>query len=643
MNAHTQETVHKLVAALDAESRTVLKSKYGFRGAPQRANKTVGKLRRKSAAYIDAAEKKAVRLLRRTKNAPVLNEALDAEDELIWKTVSTPVSSCGEAVFKKEAYESLLERLPGEIMVLIRAVYNDLPQWLADNAVEAPNAWFRCTHDKEEVFSKLNSFSAFFQNVHFPVELERILEKLAVDRDFLQFLTALHDRTFGVYRGYLAEKPISSVALRSIRLHLMMVHGFRAEAAPLDHITEEYNLAYKDDRLTPETAAEVLVERPHLFTCSGSERWAPNGDVAKPAKDAAPGDAGAGREVQKEEQHWRFERPWSETTASDIILEIVQEKGICHQKEIMTLLMERAAGRFKEVNVQIAVAIRKEFIQLAPSVYGWARRFQEIDPVSAQSDRLLTSRDCLKYVRGRYAGEPMNSWPLWTPAMERKWCLWARDARLPKLYQSLLYIANPDLWPASDAEKEEWKNAKTYEAHYYYDMPVKLRDWEKLPYLQDLFLVASEAKTRGWTNWLRINRLLNQIRRYQSAVPILMGLIVLDVVLPADKWQKLHVVGPSIDGFLSALEAEIKDKGFLHWDDDAGNCLRGVIRKQKADEDLGWVAKEDRAVLAELLKPGLIRKNIAECRAGRKKEQMRSEKNAGKDSKMKGPEQLSLF
>lgn len=483
MNAHTQETVHKIIAALDDESRTILESKYGFGGMPKRSNKAVGKSLRKSAASIDAAEKKAVRLLRWPKDALVLIEALTAEDAFIWKTVSTPVSSCGEAVFKKETYEPLFERLPGEIIVLIRVAYHDLHLWLADNAVEAPTAWFRCTYDKEEVFSKLNSLSAFFENAPFPVAVEQILKKLAVDRDFLQFLTALQDRTLGVYKEYLAQKPISSSVLRSIRLHLMMLHRFRAESAPLDHIIEDYNQAYEDDRLTPETAAEVLAGRPHLFTCGGNERWSPNGDVVKPAKDAAPGDAGAGRELQKKEPYWRLERPWSETTASDIVMEIVQEKQICHQKDIVTLLMERADGRFKEVNVQMAVATRKEFIQLAPSVYGWARRFQKIDPVLAQSDRLLNRRDCIKYVHGRYAGEPMNAWPLWTPAMERKWCLWAKDAQPPRLYQSLLYIANPDLWPVSDAEKDKWKNAKKFDAHYYYDIPVTLRDWEKLPFL----------------------------------------------------------------------------------------------------------------------------------------------------------------
>ena len=87
--------------------------------------------------------------------------------------------------------------------------------------------------------------------------------------------------------------------------------------------------------------------------------------------------------------------------------------------------------------------------------------YRNIDPVLAKSDLLLNYRDCRQYIMGRYAGEPMNSFPLWTPAMERKWCFWAKNESDPQLYQSLLYIADPNLWPAPDSEKEKWKEKRS--------------------------------------------------------------------------------------------------------------------------------------------------------------------------------------
>ena len=96
-----------------------------------------------------------------------------------------------------------------------------------------------------------------------------------------------------------------------------------------------------------------------------------------------------------------------------------------------------------------------------------------IDPVNTWSEILLTRRICKSFMLERYAGEPLNAYPLWTPAMEQHWCLWAEGnselnlgigfggasdkAYNRKLYQSLLFVSEPDLWPASDAVKTRWR------------------------------------------------------------------------------------------------------------------------------------------------------------------------------------------
>ena len=151
-------------------------------------------------------------------------------------------------------------------------------------------------------------------------------------------------------------------------------------------------------------------------------------------------------------------------------------------------------------------------------------------------------------------------------------------------------------------------------------------------------MVATQVKAHGCINGIRINHILSQKMNSQGSMPILLGLIALNVILPAQHWQQMHASGVAIDDFLSLLKDEIKGKGFLHWDDDAGHYLRDFIRKQQTDKDWGWVSKVDQEILADLVKPGLIRRNLAACKAIEE-----NKRNTGEISKTKPSEQLSLF
>ncbi len=642
MNPLTQKAVYKAIAFLNNELRQVLELKYGIGGKPCYTNKKTGQLIGKSARHVDVAENKAIRQLRRPDIAKPLINALKNEDELIWKTISEPVAACGRLVLKRESYETLFEKLPGEILMLIRMAYQHFYAWLEYNTVDAPAACFRSTYTGDEVLGQLNGFSEIIEQNSPPIRIEHFMQQLNVDPDFLRFLLALHGRNFKFYDEYIAEQPISSQVLRAIRIHLMMSSEFQTETRPLDRIIEAFNSIYSDDRLITATASALLNSRPHLFNDSGDGNWSVNKNLAQSILMLKAPDNDISHEFAEEKPDCYFERPWSEMTAGDIIMEIVQAQKICRRPDLVAHFLERTQGRYLEVSILPVIKSKKELINVAPSVCGWAASFRDIDPVLAHSDELLNTMDCRQYILARYAGEPMNIFPLWTPAMERKWCLWAQNDKDPQLYQSLLYIADPDLWPAPDTEKEIWKEKKRWDGCYYFKSPLTFPDWRKLPALQDLFAVATRVKAHGCINGMRINHLLNQMMHTQGAAPILLGLIALNVILPAGDWQQMHASGPALHDFLDLLEGEIKGKGFLHWDDDAGNYLRDYIRdyirEQRSDKEWGWVSKQDRKILTDLVKPGLIRHNIADCKALEK-----NERHPGEISKNKPSEQLTLF
>ena len=237
-----------------------------------------------------------------------------------------------------------------------------------------------------------------------------------------------------------------------------------------DQIVNDYNAVYHDDQLNIYMAETTMRTRPHLFVEAGEQVWSALGSVREYAPYAEVDDVITETEVAQKYSDGKkssvvFERPWSETTAADIVLEILQLNDFSRRKSIAKALFERTGGRHQETSVQLALTTHEDILEVAPEVYALRGTCETIDPVNTWSEILLTKRACKSFMLERYAGESLNAYPLWTPAMEQHWCLWAEGnselnlgigfggtsdrADNCKLYQSLLFVSEPDLWPVS--------------------------------------------------------------------------------------------------------------------------------------------------------------------------------------------------
>ena len=255
--------------------------------------------------------------------------------------------------------------------------------------------------------------------------------------------------------------------------------------------------------------------------------------------------------------------------------------------------------------VDAALHIEPDIVELAPSIYGLKSRLRKQAPEA--SDLLLSRSDCRKYVTRRYAGEPVNTFPLWTAAMEFKWCMWLerkmqgmkndgsrryyhQHRSYQKLLESLLCVSDPDQWPIEENEKTIWRFRKQTWGIYHYRIQIPDNIWKDMPSLQDLFTVGNLAKQLGYMNCLRTNQAL-AITRISSprAVKTLSVLIILEMLSPAENWQKMHHIGDRMDERLLSMIREIRKKGFLHWDDYIGRSLREDIQKMEGTKNIGWV------------------------------------------------------
>ncbi len=608
---HLRNLLNRAIHKLPADLKTVLILRYGLQDGNRQS---VGKISRQlnaKASRIARMEIKAIRQLRRPKICAPLFEALDAVDPVIWHEIAEEISEAGSLVRKSDNYDTPMQNLPGEISLAIKCRYSSLGKWIECNAVENENLWFRSKHPPETVKDKVGQLAGIWNRDTTPLLVCSLLSELQVDVAFLRFLLALSPWVSGFYGGYVALRPISSVELRAIRLHLLFLYKYAASPIPLEQVVEDCNTLYHDDQLNAAITETIMKSKSHLFLETGDQAWSGLGSAREHAPytetdDVAPEDDGALSGANREKPPFVYERPWSETTASVIVREIVEERGLCRQQSIIRLFGARTEGRYQIVNAVVSLDLDEDFLEVAPRVYGLRKVYGNIDPLKGWSDILLTREACKIFVTERYAGEPLNAYPFWTPAMEEQWCFWAaRNSELNfgiglggrsdrafnrKLFQSLLFVSDPERWSVSESLKKQWLFKKQALSEYHFAKPVPHPIWQRIPSLQDLFSVAMTSKRLGYTNWIMASRILALGPHSLQTAGTFALLIALEIILPADNWQQRHEMGPHMDSALLIMEKGIRKKGFVHWRDETGTYFKDQLQKNLNGNHLGWVS-----------------------------------------------------
>jgi len=578
------------INSLDKNLRDILIFRYGIGGKRRFSSEETADSLNISIKKVSILEKKAIRKLRKPLVLKQVVKDLESIHSLIWTTLSEAVSSAGEIVYKSESLEQAFDKLQGEILLGIKCQYEIPNVWLSENAHELPFAWFRSKYPEKIVSAAVNETNNILKRISLPVTIQFLLKTLNIDDELMKLVISLVDPNLKFYREYTAKRPLTTIPLRTIRIHLILLHKYFSNQTQCHQIIKDYNSIYTDDHLVPETAEKVMIANPHLFCGSKDKGW----KCIEQATNVLT------QEIANEKPCYFFERPWSETTATDIVKEILEEKKICHLFDISKAFMERAGHRYVLINVNTALRKENDFKVMAPRVYALYDCNCKPENLNELYKVLLNNRDCYNYIIERYAGAPMNTYPLWTPYMERMWCIWAQKHGNYKTYQSLLYIANPSLW-ATNEDLEKWNEEKKWNGYYYFESELSYPVWATIPLLQDLFTIVTDAKLKGYINWKNANRSINQLPAYHKSASILFILIVLEVIIPAEHWQKPHYFGPKLDDFISGLIDEIRKKGFVHWEDNAGLYLKRLICDKKIKKNMGWVTVNDYKKLVSIL------------------------------------------
>ena len=608
----TKEMIHEAVRNLGGEQAQVIELLYGFGGRKRIPQQEVAELIGCSPTSVEEIATKAIRNLRHPRVFKSITKALDDAEDEIWGILGGP----DHLLFKDEVTASFEEHLPGEYQVAIMVRYKFLSEWLVQHTCEAPRAWYRGTYSCEELLQVIDRIEMVHHEVRLPIPLQSLSRTLQVDPELLVLAIRLAGHS-SISRGYFAKSHSGIRVGRAIDLHRMFSFTYLDAPVSLNALVKNYNDLHSEDRVGPEEMEIALSTKPHLFLELGDMGWVGIGLVDD---DWSHIECGAPPTPPETDGRILRHLPHREPPGPDfaeIIRQILLE-GPLHISKILPALIEKAGRTRSPKTLNAVLKGSEDFTFLAPEVLSLRQHLREATIMEAARSMLVNRRQCLLYILARCAGEPVDAYPLWGPTLEMKMCCWAENIDAPKLFPSLMAVADPESWDLPDGFRKLWIFKKKGFGRYRLFQEIKKSAWSVRPRFRHLLAVAMCAKHLGYINWLRINDIvkpqLYQQVYDQDAVPILALLIALGLVEPEDHWQKRHQVGRGVDSFVSQLSHELHRKGRIRWKEGVGTEILGRLEHAWHSEDIGWVQARSLEVLLSSLRGEEMREEAdTEC------------------------------
>jgi len=457
--------------------------------------------------------------------------------------------------------------------------------WLSANTRVTARAWYRSPFPEAELDRLMRELAA--DTLQLPVPIESLARRIPCPEQALETAVGLC-ADHRLYSGYVVRMPIGTRAPRAIRLHRILSGTHAGEVVRAQQLAAEYRSEFADDACTFVDAQFSMAAYPHLFLRLAELGWCGIGAAGK--RKPAPNGA---NEVTL--HRWSEERKSGQDPADrDTVVQVLEECGLLRLYQVQRLVRARSGGAIAPSSVGVYLSTLEEFIRLAPGVYGLSGA-----PVPATSKLLLNRGACLQYMLARWAGEPADAYPLWTPAMEAEWCEWAQSTE-KNLLGSLLSVVDPSYW-SPDSFQAIWQWKKECLEHYRFETAPRYPLANVA--LLDLLSIVKCARWRGAVNWVLANRVTGARMLNRSTASVMALLIGLGAVVPAHHWQRPHAVGTGATEIDDVLSEELHRKGSLAWGGPSGGALLDRLAKAIDGGDTGWVPRSELRRLLDRLIP----------------------------------------
>ena len=587
--------IQNMLNSLKDKEKEIIVLRYGFFGHPVHTLEEIGGNFGVTRERIRQLEQKALGILSRPANLKLFKRYISAKQDEIWGKLADKNGMLDKSLSEKQ----IRNKVEGEFVLAVDCCMGSADKWLSEYACETDKVWYKSGYSEEAI--KNLTFQLRSIERCLPVSLKTIAKEYNADGTLLRLVIGLSD-FLKQYKGYALSGALGARARRTINLHRILTEKYKDETVSINELVREHNNIFPEEACSERDAEIVMEIASHLFVQIADIGWCSIGESGNVIqREAELLTDGENFDEQDDEQVENNED--AEISIRLIIKRFFETKGPCRLSEIVNYFNENDDINYPAGSINYILSYSSEFTRLAPGLYGLWEKHADVPENQLVSDFLLTDQSCRLYVLARYSGEMPGAYPFWNYSMEYKWCKWLEEkGDNPMLFESLLFVAEPQHWKVSDSEKEFWISEKSQMAKYHFAASLLAFGENDIPDLIKLFALAKHAKNIGRMNWFLANRILNstRINSQNSAVSLAM-LTGLGVLQPCSHWQASHRTDYDIDSFLEPLSQQLYRTGSLEWNSPAGLYVKEKLKKSVYEKVGGWLTQSRLLNIADML------------------------------------------
>jgi hypothetical protein len=588
------EMTEILISELSARPRDVIRRRYGIGRDQAETLEQIGTHYNCTRERIRQIEKKALEVLSVSAKLLPIMDCLVAYGDEAWDGLGGKKGYISQHSIKN------VRGLPPEFLFLSDLAGVALEDWLDTYGRRWQGGWCSKSINITELDAIAHSLERDWEGKALP--RPSCHQGLHSDIDLTAVAAELK---FGkrLYGGYVLEANRETrLVRRVIELHSM----FGSEARPIEaaELVQRLSAKLSGPSISIRYVSAIMSRHPHLFLEGDDAEWFGIGAKAN-SGDASRFEFAPLSSLEEGEGDDAF-------TMAGFLKSILERTGPMKFTDIVTEAQKTLPSDRSIASVGPTMLMHREiFVRALPGVYGLHQAMPaEGELVLRPPAYLVNEEQARLFALGRRAGEPWGAFRLWTPAAEYSVCSWAKRHARSALFESLLTVASVEEWPATDAEKTDWKrliDARGGKFNLHFEP--KSDVGYVLPKLDRLLAACLEARAFGKFNWIVGNRMLNRQADAHSSA----GLVALMNVLgalqfdPSSNWQMPQGRGPRLNEIVGQLEDELHNFGELNWQSPLGSQLLKGARDMGASMG-GWI--NHRLLMAMLDSSALAKKPL---------------------------------
>ncbi|QTA79039.1 RNA polymerase sigma-70 region 4 domain-containing protein [Desulfonema limicola] len=577
--------IRNILGGLKDKEKEIIVLRYGFFGNPVHTLEEIGGKFGVTRERIRQLEQKALDILSRPANMKLFKRYIAAKQDEMWEKLADENGVLDKSLSEKQ----IQNKIEGEFALSVYCCMGSAEKWLSEYACETDKAWYK-TGYPEETIKELTDQLLNLERC-LPASLKTISQEFHADKILIRLVIGLSDH-LKQYKGYVLSAPLGARARRTVNLHRILSERFKNRTVSIYELVREHNNIFSDEACSERDAVIVMESASHLFVQIADIGWCSIGESGNIIQRETELLTDSENIDDQDDDHVENTEE-TETSIRLIIKRFFEIKGPCRLSEIVNYFNENDDIHYPANSIPFILSYSSEFTRLAPGLYGLWDKHADVPEDQLVSDLLLTDQACRLYVLARYSGELPGAYPFWNYLMEYKWCKWLEEkGDNPMLFESLLFIAEPQHWKIPDSEKEFWLSKKSQKAKYHFEAYLLSFSEKDVPDLIKLFALAKHAKNIGRMNWFLANRILNSTRiSSQNSALSLAMLIGLGVLQPCTYWQASHRIDSGIHYFLEPLSQQLYRTGVLEWNNSAGLYVKEMLKKSAYEKGGGWPAQ----------------------------------------------------